>query len=69
MIALGRDEEDACTCSFEVQGTIKVHLPMFRLLRRRGLLGLCPLRDEIGKDLGLDGMPWAEFKVEFAQLD
>jgi hypothetical protein len=69
MIALWRDEEDACTCSFEVQGIIEVHLSVFRLLRRRGLLGLCPVRDEIGEDLGLDGLPWAELKVEFAQLD
>jgi hypothetical protein len=34
-----------------------------------GLLGLCPLRNEIGKDLGLDGLPWAELKVELSQLD
>jgi hypothetical protein len=26
--ALGRDEKDACTCTFEVQGTIEVHLPV-----------------------------------------
>jgi hypothetical protein len=30
------------------------------------LLGLCPLRDEIGEDLGLEGLPWTELKVEFA---
>jgi hypothetical protein len=69
MIALERDEEDSCTCSFEVQGTVEVHFPMLRLLRRRGLLGLCPPRDEIREDLGLHGLPWAELKVEFAQLD
>jgi hypothetical protein len=39
---------------------------VLRLLRRRGLLGLCPLEDETGEDLGLDGLPWAELKVEFA---
>jgi hypothetical protein len=66
MIALGRDEEDACTCSFKVQGTVEVHFPMLWLLCRQGLLGLCPLRDEISEDLGLDGLPWAELKVEFA---
>jgi hypothetical protein len=32
-------------------------------------LGLCPLRDETGKNLGLDGLSWAELHVEFAQLD
>jgi hypothetical protein len=31
MIAMGRDEEYACACSFKVQGTIEVHLPMLRL--------------------------------------
>jgi hypothetical protein len=66
MIALGRDEEDAYTCSFKVQGTVEVHFRMLRLLCRQGLLGLCPLRDEISEDLGLDGLPWAELKVEFA---
>jgi hypothetical protein len=33
------------------------------------MLGLCPLGDEISKDLGLDGLPWAELEVEFSQLD
>jgi hypothetical protein len=33
------------------------------------LLGLRPLGDEIGEDLGLDGLPLAELKVEFAQLN
>jgi hypothetical protein len=42
---------------------------MFRLLHRRGLLGLCPLRDEVGEDLGLYGLSRAQLKVEFAQLD
>jgi hypothetical protein len=42
---------------------------MLRLLHRRGLLGLCPLGNEIGEDLGLDGLLWAELKVEFTQLD
>jgi hypothetical protein len=66
MVTLGRDEEDAWTRSFEVQGTVKIHLLVFRLLHRWGLPGLCPLRDEIGVDVGLDGLPWAELKVEFA---
>jgi hypothetical protein len=60
VIALGGDEEDACACScaFEVQRTVEVHLPVLRLLNRRGLLGLRPLGDEIGEDLGLDGLLW-----------
>jgi hypothetical protein len=39
------------------------------LLRWWWLLGLRPLGDEIGEDLGFDGLPWAELKVEFTQLD
>jgi hypothetical protein len=69
VIALGRDEEDACACTFEVQGTIEVHLLVLQLLHRRRLLGLRPLGDEIGEDLGLDGLPWVELEVEFTQLD
>jgi hypothetical protein len=69
MITLGRDEPNACTCSFEVQGTVEVHFPMLRLLCRRGLFGLCPLGNEIGEDLGLEGLSWVELKVEFTQLD
>jgi hypothetical protein len=64
MIALGRNEEDACSCSFEVQGNVEVHFPVFRILRRRGLLGLCPLKDEVGEDLGLYGLSRVELKVE-----
>jgi hypothetical protein len=66
MIAIGRDEEYACAYSFKVQGTIEVHLPVLWLLRRWRLLGLCPLRDEVYKDLGLDGLSWTELKLEFA---
>jgi hypothetical protein len=71
MIALGRDEEDACAyaCAFEVQETFEVHLLVLRLLRWRWLLGLRPFGDEIDEDLGLDGLSWAELKVEFAQID
>jgi hypothetical protein len=39
------------------------------LLRRRRLLGFHPLGDEIGEDLGLDGMSWAELEVVFTQLN
>jgi hypothetical protein len=65
-IALGRDEEDASACTLEA---IEVHLPVLRLFRRRRLLGLRPLGDEISEDLGLDRLPWAEIEVKFAQLD
>jgi hypothetical protein len=69
VIVLGRDEEDACAWTFEVQGTIEVYLLVLWLLCWRRLLGLRPLGDEIGEDLGLDGLPWVELEVEFAQLD
>jgi hypothetical protein len=69
VIALGRDEEDACACAFEVQGTVEVHLPVLRLLRRWRLLGFRPLGDEIGEDLGLDGLLWAELEAEFSQFN
>jgi hypothetical protein len=32
-------------------------------------LGLCPLGDEVSEDLRLEGLSWAELKVEFTQLD
>jgi hypothetical protein len=41
VVALGRDEEYACSCSFKVQGTIEVHILVPRLLRQWGLLDLC----------------------------
>jgi hypothetical protein len=63
MITMGRDEEYTCVCSFKVQGIIEVHLLVLRLLRRWGLLGLCPLRDEVY--MGLDGLSWTELKLEF----
>jgi hypothetical protein len=66
VVALGRDKEDACTCAFKVQGAIEEHLPVPRLLRRWGLLGLCPLGDEIVEDLGLNGLSWAELKDQMA---
>jgi hypothetical protein len=69
VVALGRDEEDACACTFKVQGTDEVHLSVLQLLHRRGLPGLRPLGDEIGEDPGLDGLSWAELKVKFTQLD
>jgi hypothetical protein len=69
VIALGRDEEDDCAYTFEVQGIVEVHLLVLRLLRWWWLLGLRPLRDEIGEDLGFDGLSWVELKVEFTQLD
>jgi hypothetical protein len=64
VIALRGDEEYAHTRSFAFQGTIKVHLLVLKLLRRLGLLGLRPFRDEVCEDLGLDGLSWTELKLE-----
>jgi hypothetical protein len=66
VVTLGRDEQDTYTCAFKVLGAIEIHLPVLRLLRRWGLLGLCPLGDKIGEDLGLDGLSWVELEVEIA---
>jgi hypothetical protein len=66
MIALRGDEEYAHGCSFEVLGTIEVHLPVLRILHRWGLLGLCPFRDKVCEDLGLDGLSWTELKLKLA---
>jgi hypothetical protein len=64
VITLRGDEQYAHARSFEVQGTVKVHLLVLRLLHRWGLLGLCPFRDEIREDLGLYGLSWIELKLE-----
>jgi hypothetical protein len=69
VIALGQNEEYGLACSFKVQGTIEVHLPVPQLLRRWVLLGVRPFGDEVCKDLGLDGLLWTELKIEFAYLD
>jgi hypothetical protein len=69
VVALGQDEEDACACALKVQGAVEVHLLVLQLLCRRGLLGLCPLGDEISEDLRLDGLLWVELQVELSQLD
>jgi hypothetical protein len=66
VIALRGDEEYTCTRSFEVQGSIKVHLPVLRLLCQWGLLSPHPFRDEVCKDLGLDGLSWTKLKLELA---
>jgi hypothetical protein len=64
VIALRGDEEYSHTRPFEVQGTIKVHLRVLRLLRQWGLLGLCPFKDEVCEDLGLDSLSWTEVKFK-----
>jgi hypothetical protein len=40
-----------------------------QLLHLWGLLGLCPLKDEVCEYLRLDGLSWIELKLEFAQID
>jgi hypothetical protein len=60
------DEEYTCSRSFEVQGIVKAHLLVLGFFRRRGLLGLCPLRDEVSDGLGFNGLTWVELKFELA---
>jgi hypothetical protein len=66
VVSLRGDEEYTCACSFEVQGTIEVHLLVLQLLRRWGLLGLRPFRDEVCEVLKLDGLSWTGLKLKLA---
>jgi hypothetical protein len=50
VVAFGRDKQHAFSHSFKVQGTIKVHLSVLRFLQWWGLLGLCPLKNEVVGD-------------------
>jgi hypothetical protein len=59
VFTLKGDEEYACSRSFEVHGNVEVHLPVLDFFRQVGLMCLCPLRDELRDELGLNGMPWA----------
>jgi hypothetical protein len=38
LLHLRRDKQHACTCSFEVEGAVEVHYPVFRPLVGRGIL-------------------------------
>jgi hypothetical protein len=51
LFSLRRDEQYACTCPLEVEGTVEVHYPVFRPLLGRGHLDLCPLRHKVCEDL------------------
>jgi hypothetical protein len=42
---------DTCTCSFEVEGAVKIHYQVLRPLLGRGHLDLCPFRHKICEDL------------------
>jgi hypothetical protein len=69
LFSLRRDEQYACTYSFEVEGVVEVHYPVFRPLFGRGHLDLCPFRHEVGEDLRLDHLPGAKLDFELSKLD
>jgi hypothetical protein len=57
LLSLRRDKQHACARSFEVEGTVEVHYPVFRPLLGRGHLDLYPLRHKVCEDLRLDRLP------------
>jgi hypothetical protein len=65
LLPLRRDEQHACACSIEVEGTIEVHYPVFKPLLGRGHLDFCPLRHEVYEDLRLDRLSRTQLDVEF----
>jgi hypothetical protein len=69
LLFLRRDKSYPCTRFFEVEGTIKVHYPVFRPLLGRGHLDLCPFRHKVCEDLRLDHLPGAKLNFEFSKLD
>jgi hypothetical protein len=69
LFSLRRDEQYACTRTFEVEGAIKVHYPVFRPLLGRGNLDLCLLRHKVYEDLRLDRLPGAKLDFEISKLD
>jgi hypothetical protein len=69
LLSLRRDKQYTCACSFEVEGTIEVHYPVFRPLLGRGHLDFCPLRHKVCEDLRLDCLPRAKLDFELSKLD
>jgi hypothetical protein len=67
LFSLERDEQYACACTFEVEGTVEVHYLVFRPLLGRGHLDFCPLRHEVYEDLRLDCLPGAKSRCQTLQ--
>jgi hypothetical protein len=69
LLSLRRDKQYTCACSFEVEGTIEVHYPVFRLFLGRRHMDFCPLRHKVCEDLRLDCLPRAKLDFELSKLD
>src|SRR5438876_3553522 len=67
-LAGGGDEHDACPRAFNHERTVEVHGPVLEFLRDGWRLDFCPLGDEVGECLRLDGRPWLELKLEGSEL-
>jgi hypothetical protein len=69
LFTLRRDEQYTYPHTFEFEGAIEVHYPVFRPLLGRGHLDLCPLRHKVCEDLRLDHLPGAKLDLELSKLD
>jgi hypothetical protein len=69
LFSLRRDKQHSCACSFEVEGDVKVHYPVFRPLLGRGHLDFRPFRHKLCEDLRLDRLPGAKLDFELSKLD
>jgi hypothetical protein len=69
LFSLRRDEQNACTRPFEVEGTVEVHYPVFRPLLGSRHLDLCPFRHKVCEDLRLDRLTGAKLDLKLSKLD
>jgi hypothetical protein len=69
LLSLRRDKQHTCALSFEVEGTVEIHYPVFRPLLGRGHLDLYPFRHKVCEDLRLDRLPGAKLDFELSKLD
>ena len=68
LIISRRNEQNACTSTIDVEGTVEVHHLVLGASGGDGLLNLSPLSDEISERLKLDGRPASEFDGVSAEL-
>ena len=64
-----RNEQNACTSTIDVEGTIEVHHPVLGASSGDGLLDLGPLSDKISKCLSLMVGQLPEFNGVSAELN
>ena len=69
-LILGRcNEQNACTSTVDVEGTIEVHHLVLRASGGDGLLDVGPLSSEVSEHLRLAGRPTSEFDGVSAELN